>query len=186
MRARYGLAVLLSLFALVGCDVVDGGPTTVPNVVGLHLDDAKSRLQQAGLDVSPVDDSSQDRGVANYANWVVRSQSPKAGAAADKGDAVTVNVYKPTDSRAVLVQTGVIPDVKCKDLLTAEYLLNAAGYFDLHNQDGNDEARRQGIDQNWLVISQKPKPGTRAPEGERIIFNVVKYGEPTGNSGCKS
>ena len=56
-------------------------PTTVPNVVGLHLNQATQALSQAGLgaSVSYVGTGSKSL------NGVVKSQSPHPGARVDQG-----------------------------------------------------------------------------------------------------
>jgi hypothetical protein len=166
-----------------------GGPTAVvPNLVGQRLNAAQAKLAAAGFEkVSAQDATGKRRLIINANNWLVRTQSPAAGTRLAKTATVTLNVSKPTDgSEPGPIVDGVVPAVVCKDLQTAQDVLQAAGFRDLASQDGTGKARQQIIDRNWLVIAQSAAAGSRPPSTTRIVLKVVKYGEPTGGSGCKS
>jgi hypothetical protein len=81
---------------------------------------------------------------------------------------------------------GVVPDVLCQDLRTAEDRLHHAGYLNLASRDGTGQGRKQLVYPNWLVIGQSVAPGGGHPLTTRIVLSVVKAGEPTGDSGCRS
>jgi hypothetical protein len=166
-----------------------GGPTAVvPNLVGQRLSAAQATLAAAGFEkVSARDATGERRVVINSNNWLVRTQSPAAGTRLAKSATVTLNVSKPTDGpEPGPIADGVVPAVVCKDLQTAQDTLQAAGFRDLASEDGTGQARQQIIDRNWLVIAQSASAGSRPPATTRIVLKVVKYGEPTGGSGCKS
>jgi hypothetical protein len=44
----------------------------------------------------------------------------------------------------------------------------------------------QVVDRNWVVIRQSVAAGARPDKKARITLTAVKFGEPTGDSGCKS
>ena len=85
----------------------------------------------------PTDGTGQGRVVLNPNNWIVQSQKPSAGTRVAAEQVITLVVVKPSDSSAGGgVRTGVIPDVVCKDLQTAQDTLQAAGFYNLGSEDG--------------------------------------------------
>jgi beta-lactam-binding protein with PASTA domain len=170
------------------------GPTglpvqqVVPNVVGLRLPAAKARLAAQGYpEVNHVYANGQGRHVVDADNWVVQSQVPAAGSPLTPGTPVTVRIGKPTDGAASgTVTAGVVPNVVCKELSSAKELLKRAGFVELSAQDATGQGRHQILDTNWIVVAQSVAPGRRADPVTPIVLSVVKYGEPTGRSGCAS
>jgi len=160
---------------------------SVPAVVGERLVDADRTLRAAGFAaVKPVDATGQDRVVLNPANWVVRGQDPAPGVRAGTGTVVTLRVAKLTDASTASAAPGVVANVVCRDLQTAQDTLQAAGFYNLASEDGTGRGRAQIIDRNWIVIRQSARPGSRPDRDTRIVLTAVKYGEPTGASGCTS
>ena len=103
--------------------------------------------------------------------------------------AVTLEVTKPSDDADDESGSGaarIVPDVVCINLQDAQDRLQAAGFFDLRSEDALGRGRWQVIDRNWVVTDQSPEPGGRRPSGTTIVLTTVKYGEPTGDSGCPS
>jgi len=187
----------VALFALVfvaGCRPgapiasSSAGPASVPNVAGQRLATAESNLAAAGFRaVKPVDDTGRNRVVIDPENWVVDSQTPKAGTHASTRTTVTLDVRRPSDgSGSTRVTNGVVPNVVCMNLQDAQDLLQAAGFVNLSSIDGNGQDRMQVLDRSWLVTKQSIAAGTHLDPSTRIALTVVKYGEPTGSSGCKS
>src|SRR5699024_673286 len=74
-------------------------PVTVPDLVGKAGDEAKDALGDLDLKADFVDESDEDRSVVLKSNWKVESTSPKAGAQAEPGDAVTLTVSKIDDAQ---------------------------------------------------------------------------------------
>jgi beta-lactam-binding protein with PASTA domain len=119
-------------------------------------------------------------------NWVVVTQSPAAGTVAAVSDVITLEVRKPSDGAGGEVVKGVVPAVICMDLQKAQDALRKAGFYRLRSVDGLGQNRFQALDRNWVVIDQSVAAGTSPGALTEIVLTVVKYGEPTGSSGCAS
>ncbi|MDQ1295323.1 MAG: hypothetical protein QG608_3208 [Actinomycetota bacterium] len=189
------LVACLLLVTTTGCDPdSDRRPASrieVPDLVGLRLGEAEKKLAALDLFDRARDASGLGRTVVNPSNWVVSAQSPGAGKHAPDNRFVTLQVLKPTDEAAARLRPrsgdkGVVPKVVCLGLDRAKDELKAAGFRNLDSQDGTGEKRRQWISRNWLVISQSQAPGSRPDTDTEIVLKVVKFGEPTGSSGCRS
>jgi PASTA domain len=165
-----------------------GATAAVPDVVGKRLTEAAQILAGAGFaDVLPIDVSGGARVVVNPQNWIVREQDPQAGRTVPAGATVTLRVGKPSDDAGDdQIIAGVIPDVLCADLRTALGRLGLAGFTDVSTRDGLGRGRIQIIELNWMVIAQSAPTGSQPPAGATVVLTVVKYGEPTGTSGCRS
>jgi len=153
------------------------------------LENARAELAAAGYPkVDTADATGQARPIVEPINWIVQSQEPPAGSPASPGTAVTLKVAKPTDGTGpTSTVDGVVPDVVCADLQSAQDMLQAAGFFNLWSEDATGQGRQQLIDRNWIVIRQSTAPGESPPDRlARITLSAVKFGEPTGDSGCKS
>lgn len=164
------------------------GPGVVPDVVGQRLPDGEAILRGHGfLSINRVDVTGQGRTVLEPKNWVIRSQDPPGGVAATPGLTVSLGVAKPTDTvPSTAVVKGVVPDVRCKDLQSAQDALRAAGFYLLVPKDGLGQGRVPIADRNWIVVGQSAAPGSTPSPKSSIQLTVVKYGEPTGASGCQS
>ncbi len=158
----------------------------VPSVVGQRLDAATRLLTAAGLaKTAPTDGTGQNRVVVNPTNWVVQAQKPAAGARIAVTQLITLIVLKPSDSSAGgPVNAGVMPNVVCKDLQAAQDTLQAAGFHNLGSEDGTGQGRAQLVHRNWVVIKQPVGAGSSPEPTTRVMLTAVKYGEPTGSSGC--
>jgi beta-lactam-binding protein with PASTA domain len=152
------------------------------------LSDAVAALRDAGYrKVKTEDATAANRVVVNAENWIVQSQTPAAGAAADGKTQVTLKVSKPTDSAGgATVAAGTVPDVVCKDLQAAQDALQVAGFTHMSSKDGSGQSRVQIVDRNWVVIAQSAAAGSHPAASTEIVLTVVKFGESTGSSGCKS
>jgi hypothetical protein len=210
MRSRHIALVLLTLAILSGCQPgttgtapspsvptgtggqsASGGPPaplTVPDVAGKRLSDAEAALSAQGFtNVRPVDATGHGRAVLAPTNWIVQAQTPAAGSRLDPGRAITLRVRKPTDGAGPSRATaGTVPNVVCQDLQTAQDTLQAAGFYNLSSADATGRGRVQIIDRNWVVVKQSVRPGGRPAPATHIVLGAVKFGEPTGDSGCRS
>jgi hypothetical protein len=159
----------------------------VPKVTGKRLPEAHDALNDAGLtNIEYVDDTGQGRTVIQPNNWIVTAQTPAPGTNVPPATRITLHLRKPSDGQESSTVDGVVvPDVVCKDLHAARDALESAGYSEVDSVDGNGH-RMQIIDRNWIVVEQSARPGSRPSPQTRIVLTVVKYGEPTGVSGCPS
>lgn len=79
----------------------------------------------------------------------------------------------------VAEKTSLMPNVICMNLQSAQDLIQTTGVFFSNSEDATGQGRMQIFDRNWIVIAQRPEPGTPFGEGDAVL-SVVKYGEPTG------
>ncbi|GAA2540766.1 hypothetical protein GCM10010435_05260 [Winogradskya consettensis] len=160
----------------------------MPDVNGERLSDAEALLGAAGfMSVRAVDATGKNRTILEKNNWVVEQQEPSAGAGVADGMTVTLGVRKPTDDQDdVAVEKGVVPDVVCHDLQEAQDALRGAGFFVVVAKDGLGQGRYPLVDRNWIVLGQSAKAGSSPEKKATIQLTVVKFGEPTGDSRCKS
>lgn len=199
MRTSLRIAAVLCLVAVAaGCktplDTAAPAAATssvkqvMPNLLGQRLPAAKSRLGGLGLgDVSVEDGSGRDRVVIDDANWVVTGEKPKVGAAVTAGTTVTLLVGRPSDAyHPGPLRFGTVPRLVCMNLLDAEEALAKSGFLNLRTTDGSGQARFQIVDADWLVTAQSAGAGSSPGVLTRVVLTVVKYGEPTGASGCPS
>ncbi|MGX1612649.1 PASTA domain-containing protein [Micromonospora chalcea] len=166
----------------------DDSTATIPEITGLRLSEGEERLRSRGiLSINVVDASGKGRMILEKDNWVIVSQRPEAGTSADTATSVTLNVSKPTDPQPTInAVEGKVPDVVCRDLQAAQDALRAAGFYLLLPKDGLGQGRFPLVDRNWIVVGQSAPAGSSPATSTRIELMVVKYGEPTGNSGCPS
>ncbi|WP_053736907.1 PASTA domain-containing protein [Nocardia sp. NRRL S-836] len=160
----------------------------VPKVVALRLAEARETLKAQGYRVAEEDETGQRRPVLEPQNWVVTSQLPEAGADAPGGTEVVLKVRKPTDAPTSQPPPakGTVPNVVCLDLQKAQDTLQAAGFLLLGSEDATGQGRQQVVDRNWVVVSQSAPAGSTPDAKTKITLGAVKFGEPTGSSGCKS
>jgi beta-lactam-binding protein with PASTA domain len=190
----------IAVLATAGCGLLGtlqpqptGSPVTVdqgievPPVTGKRLPEATAALQGKGLaDITMVDATGAGRTVLEPNNWLVKAQHPAAGTRVTRDTEITLDVAKPTDGVGpTAVQVGIVPDVVCMELQAAQDKLQEAGFLLLSSDDALGD-RHQVLDRDWVVIGQSPAPGRLALPTTRVTLTVVKYGEPTGESGCKS
>ncbi|MFB9414902.1 PASTA domain-containing protein [Dactylosporangium matsuzakiense] len=159
----------------------------MPALTGVRLPDAQHQLNALKLrNVHLVDDTGQNRTVYDPKNWVVTSQRPAAGTTVHANTELTLRVRKPSDGTGGgAADRGTVPGVICMNLQEAQDRLRSAGYR-TESRDSGPDHRRQVLDRNWLVVAQDPAPAATAAAGATVTLDVVKYGEPTGSSGCKS
>jgi beta-lactam-binding protein with PASTA domain len=188
--------LILAATLLSGCTALPQTPVaqptpaktiTVPDVAGKRLSQARAILEGVGLgNVGTTDATGKGRVVIEPNNWIVKAQNPKAGATVARTEKITLDVAKPTDGIGpATVTTGVMPDVVCMELQAAQDKLQEAGFYLLSSKDALGD-RHQILDRDWVVIGQSVAAGKITLPLAKITLTVVKYGEPTGDSGCKS
>ena len=134
-------------------------PVTVPSVVGLPYDQAASELQQAGFQVSRIDEDS------DQAAGIVTRQTPSGGSDSSRGSTVTVYVSKGPS-------TSAVPDVTTQDVAIAQTTLEAAGFrWRIVYEDTSD------FSQDGIVSAQDPVGGTQAEPNTVITLFVGRFVE---------
>jgi serine/threonine-protein kinase len=125
----------------------------VPDLSGMTVDQARTALQDAGLDLGTVDqqESTETEGT-------IVSQSPGAGSAVDKGTPVDVVVATPP---ATPSPTNVaVTDFTCQSLNHAQHELERAGF----NVVVSDTPQlNEACPQANKVASQNPSSGSFPP-----------------------
>jgi PASTA domain-containing protein len=174
--------------AVSSVDVPPEQSDVIPDVTGRRLSDAEQILGNAGfMQVRAVDASGQGRSILEKNNWLVERQDPPAGSPASTGVSIILGAVKPTDDvSAAAARKGIVPGVVCHDLQEAQATMRAAGFYVLLAKDGLGQHRYPLVDRNWIVVGQSASPGSSPRRTATIELTVVKFGEPTGSSGCKS
>lgn len=70
-----------------------------------------------------------------------------------------------------------VPSVVGKDHQLAQDTMQAAGLYNLAEEDASGQDRMLLIDRNWTVVSQTPSAGTRVSEDKTIVLRSKKDGE---------
>jgi eukaryotic-like serine/threonine-protein kinase len=137
---------------------VMSGPAmaAVPSVVGLTVQEATSRLNQAGFHANPSYVSS------TAPKDQVVSQNPAPGTTEAKGTSVTVNV-------SLGPPQVTVPDVVGYTSQQAVQALEAAG-FTVQQQPVSTDASQENI-----VQSQNPAGGSQAPKGSQVTITVGQH-----------
>ena len=166
--------------------VIPSGSVPVPDVIGKRLPEADKILKAAGFTITLVDVSGQGRIVIDKNNWIVAETDP-AGFAESTSKAITLKVRKPTDGKgSQTVENGIMPDVKCKDLQDAQDAIKQAGFRVVVAEDALGRKRSTFFARDWIVISQSEPAGSKPTAFTKITLRVVRYAEPTFDSGCES
>ncbi|MCX0272611.1 hypothetical protein NLM24_18255 [Nocardia zapadnayensis] len=79
---------------------------------------------------------------------------------------------------AETAREATMPAVVCMNLQAAQDLIQTTGVFYSRSEDATGRGRSQVVDRNWVVVAQRPAPGTPIGEGDAVL-SVVKVGEPT-------
>jgi hypothetical protein len=78
---------------------------------------------------------------------------------------------------AANVRQGIVPNVVGKDHQFAQDTMQAAGFYNLSEEDATGAGRTIVLDRNWIVVTQQPRAGTRASPDTTIILRSKKKGE---------
>ncbi|MCS6854921.1 MAG: PASTA domain-containing protein [Elioraea sp.] len=138
-------------------DLVVAAPvrSVVPKLVGLALDEAKARLDEAGL----VLGRTAERLTREAAENTVLEQHPAAGTRVDPGSTVAL----------VLAQapppTALVPALKGQPLAAAETALRASGL-------ARGAVKEQPGPRPGIVLDQHPKAGTEVAPGTAVDLVV--------------
>lgn len=70
-----------------------------------------------------------------------------------------------------------VPDVVGRDHQEAQDTMQAAGLYDLDEEDATGQGRLLIIDRNWVVVSQRPSAGRCVSEDTAVLLRSKKDGE---------
>jgi len=143
--------------------VVSEGPekVSVPDVVGDKEDNARSRLEDAGLRAEVSEEESEDADPGT-----VLRQDPGAGKSVSKGSAVKLVVAKAPPEVDVA-------DVVDEERDAAEKQLEDAGFEVRVREETVDT-----LDQDGIVIDQDPPGGDKLKKGSRVTIVVGRFEPP--------
>lgn len=71
-------------------------------------------------------------------------------------------------------EQGVVPNVVGQDHQFAQDSMQAAGFYNLTEEDASGQERSLVFDRNWKVCSQSPPGGTTASSDTTVILRSVK------------
>lgn len=83
----------------------------------------------------------------------------------------------PAEEEAASGGSITVPDVVGEDHQLAQDTMQAAGLYNLAEEDATGQGRAMLLDRNWEVVSQSPKAGTKVAEDRTITLRAKKDGE---------
>ncbi|MFJ9865421.1 Stk1 family PASTA domain-containing Ser/Thr kinase [Streptomyces sp. NPDC101165] len=141
---------------------------TIPSdLVGKSCDDAKTELQNLGL-VPTCNDTATNN---PDDNGKVLSTNPQAGEQVSKNTNVVINVGKSQDDQGGQTQVPQVVQQKLKD---ARNMLQQAGL---------QVAVQGSQDDNAIVVTSNPQPGTTVNQGDTVTLFTVDQGGNGNNGG---
>ena len=167
-------AVVIAIIAIIvvirtlglggsGSDMV-----TVPNVVGLDLNEAATALEEAGLTAKASYAQS-----AEYDKDIVSSQDPKAGTRVEKDSVLTlvissgrIEASEDGDDKTGTAAQTAVPDVVGKSEAEARVLIENEGFVMVK------ETAESSTVEKGNVISQSPLGATMAANGSSITVTI--------------
>ena len=168
------ILVIAMVVALCAVSVAHAQQATVPNVVGMPVNQAVKALNGTGLQGT----TSSHLTTNKSQDGTVMKQDPAAGQKIVKGGAVALTVYKYLDPASLarttnFAATVAVPDVRNLSVDDAMDRIRAAGL----GFDGTQtETARPEL--NGKVYDQSPSPGTTVPtSGSRITVKAWVYKE---------
>ena len=78
----------------------------------------------------------------------------------------------PTDGGSITV-----PNVVGKDHQLAQDTMQAAGLYNLSEEDATGQGRMLLLDRNWVVVEQDPPAGSKVNDDTTIVLSSKKKGE---------
>lgn len=165
-----------------GVSQVSGATISVPDVVGLDADEAKQRLEDAGLT------SEEDESYDQYTEvGAVSSQAPVAGTRVTPGSLVIIDVVSGVGrvSEADVEEPDYQGEAKGMTSRDPKSVLRAAVPDLLGLSEGAAVAAVEAkglvarplyqprVNQPRRVIQQSPAPGELAPAGSQVHFLII-------------
>ena len=83
----------------------------------------------------------------------------------------------PTEAEVPAVEQGVVPEVVGMQHQLAQDTLQAAGFYNLSEEDATGAGRALVVDRNWIVVEQEPPGGTKAASDVTVVLRSKMIGE---------
>jgi hypothetical protein len=148
MRRIIGGVLVVSACALTSCGASDGTDTAATTTTAAE---------------------------ATTTEAVVTTTAPTTTAAPTTTGAPTTTAAPATTAAP---PPALMPNVVCMNLQAAQdFIQSETGIFLSRSEDATGAGRRQLVDSNWIVVAQRPAPGTPIGEGDAVL-SAVKVGEP--------
>ncbi|GAA2655581.1 Stk1 family PASTA domain-containing Ser/Thr kinase [Streptomyces lunalinharesii] len=138
--------------------------STVPDVTGQDFNAAQKQLQDLGFTVARTEQDVSDPAQ----NGKVISQSPTGNQQAAQSSTVTLTVGKAAQAQ--------VPGVTGKKVKDAKQMLQQAGFNNIQFAGGSSQ------DDNAMVISQDPQPGTGGDPASTTVTLTTMGGNNDGNN----
>lgn len=105
-------------------------------------------------------------------------QPPKEQPSSDHDQAATQDEPVTEESSAPSGSGKVrVPDVVGEDHQLAQDTMQAAGLYNLAEEDASGQGRMLLYDRNWTVVSQSPTAGSMVSEDRTVTLRAEKDGE---------
>lgn len=167
MAAALGILALLAIVVVVVVAVQSGDdstPVAAPDVRGLRLDIAESRLESLTLDAKTTGGGTL--GVVRRSNWWVCAQDPAAGAATTE---VELFVERACSWKA--------PGVAGMTLAQAKKALDEA---DVPYDEIDVGGKQPLVGQRWIVCEQRPASGVAVSRVQLVVARECALPDVTG------
>lgn len=149
----------LPVGAVVTAVISEGQPKiTVPQVVGIALPQARAMLERANFKLGRVTTAPHPSIPKDH----ISACSPLPGTTQKLGARVDLTVSAGPDDAEVPKVTGIYYGSAKKKIIQAGFVVGKVKWRD--NEDYDD----------YVVISQDPKAGTRGPKGSKVDITVNK------------
>jgi beta-lactam-binding protein with PASTA domain len=160
------LAVALTAIMLVaGCGSGNEEVSSAQQAQEASLEAAKADAEKAKAEAEKAKAEAEKAKAEAQAAQAAASTTPEAQAPALAG---------PADPVAGPV---AVPDVIGLDHQLAQDTMQAAGLYNLSEEDATGAGRLMVLDRNWVVVEQVPAAGTKVAEDATITLRSKKKGE---------
>ena len=161
MRSTAG-AVLAALLLLTGCGSEDDSLSSAAKAEAASVEAAKAEAEKAKAEAEQA-----------------KAEAEKAKAEAEKvaAEAAVAPPDVPAAAPAPVSGQIAVPSVVGIDHQLAQDTMQAAGLYNLSEEDATGAGRMLVLDRNWVVVEQVPAAGTLVATDATITLRSKKKGE---------
>lgn len=172
MQKRIPAAVLAAAVLLVGCGATSDAVSTSQRAQEATLEAAEAEAAQARAEAEKAKAEAETaKAEAEKAQAAAAASAAQAPAAAPTAPAAPAAPAPPAAGPAT------VPNVVGLDHQLAQDTMQAAGLYNLSEEDATGAGRLMLIDRNWIVVEQVPAPGTKVGEDATITLRSKKKDE---------